>query len=98
MRSFTVLYSSPDIIMMIKSRRARWAGHVARMGEIRNIYNVLVGRAEGRKPLGGPRYRCKNNIQIYLRKLGLRCGLDLSGSRKGPVAGSCEHGKHLCVP
>jgi hypothetical protein len=48
------LYSSPDIIRQIKSRRMRWAGHVARMGEGRNLYKVLVGKPEGKRPLGRP--------------------------------------------
>jgi hypothetical protein len=46
------LYSSPNIIRTIKSRRVRWAGHVARMGEKRNVYRILVGKPEGRRPLG----------------------------------------------
>ena len=49
------LYSSPNIVRMIKSRRMRWAGHVARMGEERGVYRVLVGKPEGRRPLGRPR-------------------------------------------
>jgi hypothetical protein len=49
------LYSSPNIIRMIKSRRIRWAGHAARMGETRNAYRILVGRPEGKRPLGRPR-------------------------------------------
>jgi hypothetical protein len=49
------LYSSPDIIRQIKSRRMRWAGHVARMGEGRHVYSVLVGKPEGKRPLGRPR-------------------------------------------
>jgi hypothetical protein len=52
------LYSSPDIIRQIKSRRMRWAGRVARMGEGRNVYKVLVGKAEGKIPLERPRRRC----------------------------------------
>jgi hypothetical protein len=51
------LYSSPDIIRQIKSRRMRWAGHVARMGEERKLYKVLVGKPEGKRPLGRPRRR-----------------------------------------
>jgi hypothetical protein len=51
------LYSSPNIVRVIKSRRMRWAGHVARMGEGRGAYRVLVGRPEGRRPLGRPRHR-----------------------------------------
>jgi hypothetical protein len=49
------LYSSPNIIRMIKSKRMRWAGHVARMGETRNAYKILVGKPEGKRPLGRPR-------------------------------------------
>jgi hypothetical protein len=51
------LYSSPNIIRMIKSRRMRWAGNVARMGETRNAYRILVGKPEGKRPLGRPRCR-----------------------------------------
>jgi hypothetical protein len=63
------LYSSPNIVRVIKSRRMRWAGHVARMGEGRGVYRVLVGRPEGKKPLGRPRRRC--NIKMYLREIGI---------------------------
>jgi hypothetical protein len=51
------LYSYPDIIRQVKSRRMRWAGHVARMGEERKVYKDLVGKPEGRRPLGRPRHR-----------------------------------------
>jgi hypothetical protein len=51
------LYSSPNIIWVIKSRRIRWAGHIECMGEGRGAYRFLVGRPEGRRPLGRPRYR-----------------------------------------
>ena len=51
------LYSSPNIVRMIKSRRMRWVGHVARMGEGRGVYRVLVGKPEGESPLGRPRRR-----------------------------------------
>jgi hypothetical protein len=61
------LYSSPNIIRMIKRRRVRWAGHVARMGETRNAYRILVGKPEGRRPLGRQRRRRVSNIKIYLR-------------------------------
>ncbi|KAJ4451324.1 hypothetical protein ANN_02786 [Periplaneta americana] len=64
------LYSSPDIIRNIKSRLLRWAGHVARMGESRNAYRVLVGRPEGKRPLGRPRHRWEDNIQMDLREVG----------------------------
>jgi hypothetical protein len=56
------LYSSPSIIRMIKSRRMRWAGHVARMGEKRNSYRLLVGK----RPLGRPRRRWVDNIRVDL--------------------------------
>ncbi|KAJ4445879.1 hypothetical protein ANN_12564 [Periplaneta americana] len=65
-----VLYSSPDIITNIKSRRLRWAGHVARMGESRNAHRVLVGRPEGKRPLGRPRRRWEDNIKMDLREVG----------------------------
>jgi hypothetical protein len=64
------LYSSPDIIRQIKSRRMRWAGHVARMGEGRNVYRVLVGRPEGRRPLGRPRRRWEDGIKMDLGEIG----------------------------
>ncbi|KAJ4428349.1 hypothetical protein ANN_24368 [Periplaneta americana] len=64
------LYSSPDIIRNIKSRRLRWAGHVARMGESRNAYRVLDGRPEGKRPLGRPRRRWEDNIKMDLREVG----------------------------
>jgi hypothetical protein len=61
-------YSSPSIIMVIKARRMRWAGHVARMGEMRDVY-ILVGRPEGRRPLGRPRRRWEDNIMMDLREI-----------------------------
>ncbi|KAJ4444245.1 hypothetical protein ANN_06036 [Periplaneta americana] len=64
------LYSSLDIIRNIKSRRLRWAGHVARMGESRNAYRVLVGRPEGKRPLGRPRRRWEDNIKMDFREVG----------------------------
>jgi len=51
------LYSSRNIVRVIKSRRLRWAGHVVRMGERRGVYRILVGKPEGKRPLGRPRYR-----------------------------------------
>jgi hypothetical protein len=74
------LYSSPDIIMQIKSRRMRWAGHVARMGEKRKVYKVLVGKPEGKRPLGRPRRRWEVGIRMDLREIVWGCGLDLTGS------------------
>jgi hypothetical protein len=64
------LYSSPSIIRIIKSRRMRWAGHVARMGKKRNAYRLLVGKPEGKKPLGRPRRSWVDNIRMDLRELG----------------------------
>jgi hypothetical protein len=55
---------------MIKARRMRWAGHVVRMGEVRGAYNILVGRLEGRRPLGRPRRRWEDNIKMDLREIG----------------------------
>jgi hypothetical protein len=64
------LYSSPSIVRVIKARRMRWAGHVARMGEVRGAYNILVGRPEGRRPLGRPRRRWEDNIKMDFREIG----------------------------
>ena len=57
------LHSSPNIVRVIKSRRMRWAGHVARMGERRGVYRLLVGKPEGKRPLGRPRRRWEDNIK-----------------------------------
>jgi hypothetical protein len=65
------LYSSPNIVRVIKSRRMKWAGHVARMGEGRGVYRVLVGRPEGKRPLGRPRRRWEHNIKLDLREIGI---------------------------
>jgi hypothetical protein len=64
-----ILYSSPNIIRQIKSRKMRWAGHVARMGEERNVYSVLMGTPEGKRPLGRPRHRCEDGIRMDLREI-----------------------------
>jgi hypothetical protein len=64
------LNSSPSIIRIIKSRRMRWTGHVARMGEKRNAYRLLVGEPEGRRPLGRPRHRWVDNIKMDLSEIG----------------------------
>jgi hypothetical protein len=64
------LYSSPGIIIMIKSRRMRWAGYVARMGAKRNAYRILVGKPEGKSPLERLRRRWVDNIKMDLREMG----------------------------
>jgi hypothetical protein len=65
-----ILYSSPNIIRQIKSRRMRWAGHVAHMGVDRNVYRVLLGNPEEKRPLGIPRRRWEDGIRIHLRETG----------------------------
>jgi hypothetical protein len=69
------LYSSPNIIRVIKSRRMRWVGHVACMGEGRGAYRILVGRPEGRRPLGRHRHRWEDNIKMDLQQVKWR-GMD----------------------
>ena len=66
------LYCSPNIVRVIKSRRMRWVGHVARMGEVRGVYRVLVEKPEGKRPLGRPRHRWVDNIRMDLQEVG--CG------------------------
>jgi hypothetical protein len=86
------LYSSPNIVWVIKSRRIRWAGHVARMGEERGVYRVLVGKPEVKRPLGRPRRRWVDNIRMDLRVVG--CGyMDWIGlAQDRQVACACECG------
>jgi hypothetical protein len=67
---FHNLFCSSSIIRMIKSRRMRWAGHVAGMGENRNAYRILVGKPEGKRPLGRPRPRWEDNIKMDLGEIG----------------------------
>ena len=68
------LYSSPNIVRVIKSRRMRWAGHVARMEERRGVHKVLVGKRDGKRPLGRPRRRWEDNIKMDLEEVGRCCG------------------------
>jgi hypothetical protein len=65
------LYSSPNIVRVIKSRIMRWAGHVARMREGRGVCRILFGRPEGKRPLGGSRRRWEDNIKLDLRDIGI---------------------------
>jgi hypothetical protein len=69
-KEFRDLYSSPSIIRIIKYRRMRWSGLVARMGEKRNAYRLLVGKPEGWRPLGRPRRRWMDNIRMDLEEVG----------------------------
>jgi hypothetical protein len=74
---FHNLYSSPNIIKQIKSRRRKWAGHVARMGEERKVYRVLVGKPERKSPLRRPRRRWEDGVRMDLREIGWGvCRLD----------------------
>ena len=77
------LYSSPNIIRSLKSRRLRWAGHIAHMEQSRNVYRVLVGKPEGKRPLGRPRHRWEDNIKMDLRVVGCNPGewIDLAEDR-----------------
>jgi len=68
------LYSLPNIVRVVKSRRMRWAGHVARMGQGRGVYRVLVGKPEEKTPLGRPRRRWEYNIKMDLQEVGGGCG------------------------
>jgi len=74
------LYCSLNIVRVIKSRRMRWVRHVARMGERRGVYRVLVGKPEGKRPLGRPRRRWEDGIKVDLQEVGCGgYGLDRSG-------------------
>jgi hypothetical protein len=64
------MYSSPNIVRVIKARRMRWAGHVARMGEGRRVYRIWVGRPEYKRPLARPRRRWEDKIKLDLREIG----------------------------
>src|SRR5215510_3296240 len=63
------LYSSPSIVRVVNSRRMRWAEHVARMGEERGVHRVLMGKPEGKRPLGRPRRRWEDNIKMDLQEV-----------------------------
>jgi hypothetical protein len=69
-RTTNITYIHPNIVGVIKSRRMRWAGHVAHIGERRGVYRVLVGKREGKRPLGRSRSRWEDNIEIDLEEVG----------------------------
>jgi len=73
----------------------RWEGHVARMGEWRGVHRVLVGKPEGKRPLGRPRRRWEDNIKMDLWEVGGGWRLDGVGSGQGQMAGTCECGNEL---
>ena len=68
------ILTSPNIVRVVKSRRMRWAGHVARMGEGRGVHRVLIGKSEGKRPLGRPRRTWEDNIKMDLQEVGGSCG------------------------
>ena len=79
------LYSLPNIVRVVKSRRMRWAGHMGRMGEDRGVHRVLVGEPEGNRPLGRPRRRWEDNIKMDLQEVGGGRGdwMELAQDRDG---------------
>jgi hypothetical protein len=79
------LYSLPNIVRVVKSRRMRWAEHVVRMGEERVVHRVLVGKPEGKRPLGRPRRRGEDNIKIDVQEVGEGRGdwMELAQDREG---------------
>ena len=79
------MYSSPHIIRVIKSGGMRWEAHVARMGESKSLYRILVGKYEGKKPLGRPRHRWKDNMKIGLQEVrwGGMDWIDVAQDRRG---------------
>jgi hypothetical protein len=81
------LYSSPDIIRQMKSRRVRWAGHVACVGEGRNMYRVLMGMPEGKRPLERPRHRWEDVIKMDLRETGWGVWSGFTWLRIGIIGG-----------
>jgi hypothetical protein len=91
------LYSSPSIIRIIKSMRMRWAGHVARMGEKRNAYRLLVGKPEGKRPLGSPRRRWVDNIRMDLLEISWG-GVDWIGQDRDKWRALVNAGMNLRVP
>ena len=68
------MYRSRNMISVIKSRRLRWAGHVARMEEGRSAFKILTGKSTGKRPLGRPRRRWEDNIRVDLKEIGINAG------------------------
>jgi hypothetical protein len=91
------LYSSPNIVRVIKSRRMRWAGQVARMGEGRCVYRVLMRKPEGKRPLGRPRCRWEDNIRMDLRVVGSGCVDWMELAQVRDVASACKCGDEPSV-
>ena len=81
------LYCSPNIVRVIISRKMRWAGHIARMGERRDVYGILVGKHEGKKPFERPRRRWEDNIKMDLKRVGRRTWAGLIWLRIGTGGG-----------
>jgi hypothetical protein len=86
------LYTLPNIVRLVKSRRMRWAWHVVRMGEGRPLHSVLVGKPEGKRPRGIPRRRWEDNIKMDLQEVGEGCvdWMELAQDRD-----TCEYGNGL---
>ena len=87
------MYCSPNIVGVIKSRRMRWTGHVACIGESRGVYRGLVGRPEGKRPVGRPRHRWEDNIKMDFEEVG--CGGLLLSTHIAPRAWAVGRVSHL---
>jgi hypothetical protein len=84
---------------MIKSRKMKQAGYVASMEQVRNVYKIVIGNPEGKRPLGRPWCRWEDNSKINFREIESDdCGLEPYASGQGPMAGSCEHGNESSGP
>jgi len=91
------VYFSPNIVRVIKSRM-RWAWNIARMGERRGVYRILVGKPEGKRPLGRPRSRCEDNIKLDLQEVGCEGmnWIDLAQDRDRYICGNEPSGSIKC--
>jgi hypothetical protein len=92
------LYSSPNIVRVIKSRRIRWAGHASLMEVGKGVYRVFVGRPEGKRPLGRPRRSWENNIKLYLREIGIDEENWIQLAQAGQVAAFVNTMMNLQIP